>query len=196
MAGIDVITKEILQDASDRAAEIAAKAQEQAAAIEAEARETAAKNSEAAAAKAERDVAAYDRRVQSQIRMEKREAVLAAKQEVIDQVIEEAYHRLMELDDQKYFDMLEKLIAKNVQNAKGEILFSASDRERLPADFMKRVQSAAEKKGGSLTLSKETAGIDGGFVLRYGGIDENCSLKALFDEKREVLQDRVHSILW
>lgn len=196
MAGIDVITKEILQDASDRAAEIAAKAQEQAAAIEAEARETAAKNSEAAAAKAERDVAAYDRRVQSQIRMEKREAVLAAKQEVIDQVIEEAYHRLMELDDQKYFDMLEKLIAKNVQNAKGEILFSASDRERLPADFMTRVQSAAERKGGSLTLSKETAGIDGGFVLRYGGIDENCSLKALFDEKREVLQDRVHSILW
>ena len=35
-------------------------------------------------------------------------------------------------------------------------------------------------------------GMDGGFVLTYGGIEENCTIKALFDAKREELSDKVN----
>ena len=51
-------------------------------------------------------------------------------------------------------------------------------------------------ENGSLTVSRTPADIENGFVLRYGGIDENCSLRALFEEKRETLQDIVNKILW
>ena len=38
--------------------------------------------------------------------------------------------------------------------------------------------------------------INGGFVLTYGGIEENCSIDALFDAAHEVLQDKVQEILF
>ena len=38
--------------------------------------------------------------------------------------------------------------------------------------------------------------MDGGFVLLYGGIEENCTVRALFDARREALQDQVHALLF
>ena len=38
--------------------------------------------------------------------------------------------------------------------------------------------------------------LDGGFILIYGGIEENCTIRALFDARRETLQDQVHGLLF
>ena len=51
-------------------------------------------------------------------------------------------------------------------------------------------------EGGSLTLSDEARPIGGGFLLVYGGIEENCTIKAVFDSKREELSDRVNRLLF
>ena len=37
---------------------------------------------------------------------------------------------------------------------------------------------------------------NGGFVLVYGGIEENCSFEAMFAAQREKLQDQVHAFLF
>ncbi len=34
--------------------------------------------------------------------------------------------------------------------------------------------------------------MDGGFLLVYGGIEENCTIRAVFDAGREELSDRVN----
>ena len=53
------------------------------------------------------------------------------------------------------------------------------------------------KKGGKLTLLKEgNDTIRGGFVLLYGGIEENCTFKAMFDSKKGELSDKVHVLLF
>ena len=57
-------------------------------------------------------------------------------------------------------------------------------------------QAAAEAKGGKLVLKKEPKAIPDGFVLVYGGVEENCTLKALFDVKKDQLQDKVNEILF
>ena len=75
----------------------------------------------------------------------------------------------------------------------GEIYFSAADLARLPADFDSRLEKAAK---GALQRSSETRPIDGGFVLTYGGVEENCSIEALFYAAREELQDKVHALLF
>ena len=66
----------------------------------------------------------------------------------------------------------------------------------MPAGFEKKIEAAAKEKGGSLVLKKEPKAIADGFVLVYGGIEENCTLRALFDAKRDQLQDQVNAILF
>jgi len=78
----------------------------------------------------------------------------------------------------------------------GDIYFSGRDLDRMPAGFAEEISKIAEGKGGKLTLSEETRVLDGGFVLAYGGIEENCSFKALFDSKEDAFKDQVQKILF
>ena len=45
-------------------------------------------------------------------------------------------------------------------------------------------------------VSKEPKDMDGGFVLVYGGIDENCMISAMFHTKQDELSDVVQKILF
>ena len=48
----------------------------------------------------------------------------------------------------------------------------------------------------SMILSGESDKIDGGFILVYGDIEENCSLEALFAVSKEVLQDKISALIF
>ena len=45
-------------------------------------------------------------------------------------------------------------------------------------------------------LSDQTKEMDGGFVLTYGGIEENCTIRAVFAAKKDELSDKVHEMLF
>ena len=92
--------------------------------------------------------------------------------------------------------MIAALLKKNVHAGEGELCLSAQDLQRIPEGFMKKAADIAAAAGGSLTLSDRPAGIPNGFILRYGGVEENCSLDALFAQTRDMLRDRVSSLLW
>ena len=80
--------------------------------------------------------------------------------------------------------------------SKGEIIFNAKDKERLPSDFATLLNQAASEKGGSLQISDQSCPIDGGFILTYDGIEENCSFNALFETNIEILQDQIQRLLF
>lgn len=126
----------------------------------------------------------------------RRQAALSAKQEVIGEIINEAYERLLNLEDEKYFAVIKKMLEDNVLSEKGEIIFSARDRQRMPKDFEDVIKNAALEKGGELVMSDEIRSIDGGFVLVYGGIEENCTFKAMLEASREELHDMVNGKLF
>ena len=86
--------------------------------------------------------------------MRKRKAVLEAKQEVISEVLEDAYKAVGELDDAAYFAMLEKVLEKYVLPEEGTICFTEKDRKRMPQGYMEKVYETAKKKGGSLELTE------------------------------------------
>ena len=196
MSGLDKMKARILEEAQNTAQEITGKAK-----ADAEAAVQAAKESaEAEAAKilerAKRDAADYGVRVDSSMDMRRKQAVLAAKQEVIGGVLEKAYDAVMNLDDEKYFEMLEKLLEKHALAEEGVICFSEQDLERMPQGFPEKIRNIAASKGGSLTLSEKPEKMDGGFLLVYGGIEENCTIRAVFDSKREELSDQVNRLLF
>ena len=90
----------------------------------------------------------------------------------------------------------QQLLSRFVTDRAGEIYVSKRDLERMPDDFPAKIEKAAQEKGGSLVLKKEPREIDGGFVLVYGGVEENCSAGALFASQRDELADKVHAMLF
>ncbi|MBP3877742.1 MAG: V-type ATP synthase subunit E [Lachnospiraceae bacterium] len=196
MAGIDNITKEILQEAQERAAALIAEAQKKADDAQAEAKQAAEETLKKAGEKADQDAANYGERIKSQIGLRKRQAALVAKQDIIDQVIGAAQKKLASQDAAPYFEMIVKLITSHVGSGAGEILFGSRDLERLPKAFAETVAAIAKAKGGDLKISEKAADIADGFVLKYGGVEENCTLDALFAEKRDSLLDKVNRALW
>ncbi|HJB01658.1 MAG TPA: V-type ATP synthase subunit E [Candidatus Mediterraneibacter merdavium] len=196
MSGLDKMKSRILEEADHSAKEIMDKANAEAEAVIKAAEEEAKAEAGRISSKAERDAADYAKRVASSVDMRRKQAYLAAKQEVISHVLESAYSTVMNLEVKEYFDMLEKLLERYVLPEEGEICFSAKDLGRMPEGFSGKIKTIAANKGGSLTLSDEARDIDGGFLLVYGGIEENCTIKAVFDAKREELSDQVNRLLF
>ena len=196
MAGIDNITNAILQEAKEKAASVISAAERKAAESKAAAEQEGKELSGKIAEKAARDAIIYGERIESQAGMLKKQAALTAKQEIINGVIDAACEKLRKQGDADYFSMITALVGKHLRAEKGEILFSAKDLGRLPSGFADALSKLASAAGGALVISKEAAEIDDGFILRYGGIEENCTLKALFSEKHEALVDKVTETIW
>ena len=196
MSGLDKMKARILEEAQSTAREIIGKAKADADAAVQAAEESAEAEAAEILARARRDAADYGMLVDSSVDMQRKQALLAAKQEVIGGVLKAAYDAVMDLDDEKYFEMLEKLLEKNTLSEAGEIRFSAKDLGRMPAGFPDRIKNIAASKGGSLTVSEKPEKMDGGFLLVYGDIEENCTIRAVFASRREEMSDQVNRLLF
>ena len=196
MTGLEKITSEIKADSDKSVAAIIDKANAEASDILAGAEKEAAE----AVAKINHDVSvrlsASKSTAESAAALRKRRLILEEKQKLIGEVIEEAKNLIYALPDSVYFEKILKLAEKNVSPAEGTIIFNAKDLSSLPADFQTKLNVVAVAKGGRLTVSKETRPIDGGFVLLYEGIDQNCSITSLFETHIESVQDKIQKLLF
>ena len=135
-------------------------------------------------------------RAKSSSELKKRQAILAAKQSIIGNMLDKAYDAMVALPDEEYFQVIVKCLEKSVQPKSGEICFSGKDRKRLTPQTEKQIEQIAAAHGGSLKVSNGNCDIDGGFILIYGGIEENCSFRAMLDANREHLADKVNELLF
>ena len=196
MSGLDQMIQRIAEGAQAQVSEIAANTKAEADRILSEAAaEREAKSAEIAERSA-RETASYRERVAASLEQQRRTALLGAKQAVIASMLEKSYDTLLAMPAERYFPFLKRVLENYALPEAGEICFSRKDLDRMPAGYLEELQAIAAGKGGSLTLSKEQRTLDGGFILIYGGIEENCTIRALFDARREILQDQVHSLLF
>ena len=180
MTGLEKMKSQILSEARALADNKVEEAKADAQKITSQAEAEAEKSSELAQRKSEADVKAYEERVASAIDLKRRTRILEAKQEVIAEVLKKAYDSLVAMDEKEYFALLLKML----------------DKYALSNDFRAEVEKSAASKGGSLVISEEGRKIENGFVLAYGGIEENCTLQAIFDAKKDELSDKVHRIIF
>ena len=196
MTGLEKMKSQILDEANRSAGEILEQAKKEADAVMAEARKNAEAECQRISEKSEADAESLKGRAESSCDLQKRKAVLKAKQEVISEILKRAYKKMLASDTETYFDIIRKMLNKYVLPEEGEICFSSDDKKRMPDGFEKEIAAIAAAKGGKLIVSKEERNIQGGFVLIYGGIEENCTFKAMFDSKRGELSDKVHALLF
>ena len=196
MTGLEKMIAQIRDDAAKEVSAILAKAKEKSDDILAAASEDAQKIAGEIARKSETDIESYRKRAESSAELKKRTAILEAKQEVIAEVLEEAYEAMCREDTASYFARIERMLQTYAQAKDGEIYFSEADLARMPEGFPAKIEDAAATAGGALHLSEKGADIENGFVLVYGGVEENCTLRAVFDANKDALTDKVHRLLY
>ncbi|MBR3242940.1 MAG: V-type ATP synthase subunit E [Parasporobacterium sp.] len=190
MSGLDKIIEHINNEASENAKKILANGKSEADRILTKEKEEADRLEKQIGKQSQLDVANASKRIQSAADLKEKRLVLEAKQKEIDSVIDAALEKLRNLSDPEYFAYLEKMMDKYSTGAEGVICLSEKDLGRLPKDF------EAKAKTHGLTMSKAPVKIDGGFVLVYGDVEENCSFEALVSASRESLQDKIGQILF
>lgn len=196
MSGLDKMKARILEEAEGTAREILDNARKEAARILEAAEKEAESGSAALMAKAQREADDYEKRTVSALDMERKRKLLSARREIISRVLDRAYEKVRDLDEKEYFEAMDKLLEKYVQPEAGVICFPEKDLRRMPEEFRAKIMETAGEKGGSLTLSKEPGQMEAGFLLIYGGVEENCTLKAVFRAKRDELSDLVNRLLF
>lgn len=196
MAGLDKIISQIMEESQVQAEEILKNARAQADALMEDARAEADKTAAELQREGDAAAAACEARAQSSGELKRRTALLQAKQELITALLEKAYGKLCALKDEEYFAFLERAAEKYALPRKGRLVLSAGDLKRMPEGFRERVAKLAEAKGGSLIVDEKPGDIENGFVMVYGSIEENCTLRALFDASRDRLQDAVNRLLF
>ena len=135
---------------------------------EAEAAELAAKNEKAAAEREERLVSAAQ--------MEARKVRLAAKQEMVEKAYIRALEKLCSMPQEQYVDVLADLLLQASTTGTEEVVFSQEDREHAGKAAVEKANKASGKK---LTVAQETLPIQGGFILRSGNVEVNCTFDTL-----------------
>lgn len=196
MTGLEKIKERIIAEAKNTAADRMREAEAAAGGILDQARAEAEKKVSAISRRSRTEVANYEERIRSSNDLARRTKLLETRQEVIADVVKKARESLSSLSSEKYFDLLKRLAVKNVQPKEGEMYLSAADLARLPEGFDREMAKIAEDAGGSLRISGEARDIRDGFVLVYGGIEENCTLDAIFGAMKDELSDIVRGILF
>lgn len=132
-------------------------------------------------------------RANSAAELEERKIILSARQNVISTMISNTLKSLKNLPEDKYFELIYKMISKFSEEADGVIFLNEADLNRLPKDFVSKANSASK---GKLSLSDTSVSVDGGFILTYGGVDVNCSFSSLFNDNSEKISDAVAKLLF
>ncbi|MBQ4361710.1 MAG: hypothetical protein II787_02200 [Lachnospiraceae bacterium] len=193
MSGLDKILEGIKKEADAKTEEILSAAKEKADALIKAAETDAAKTVSDSEARTERECGQIVERAHSSAQLKQQKMILEKKQELIGEVMAKAKKALDALSEGDYFAMIEKLASRFNLKEPGTVHFAKKDLDRLPAGFAEKLGKAV---GNDVTIADEPANIDGGFVLSYGGIEENCSFDTMFRSEKEQLQDIISGILF
>lgn len=196
MSGLEKIVGHITEASSQKAEAILSEARAKAEAIKAETKAKADAECDRIQKKAEAEVQNKLDRGEASAELRKKQILLTGKQELINQTIEKAADYLTGLSDADYFVFLGKLYEKHVPGRDAVLSMNETDLKRVPKTLLEQFAKAAEEKGAKLSLCDKPADIRGGFILSYGGIEENCSIDALIDDNMELLQDKVYKVLF
>ena len=195
MSGLETILQTILEEANTDAQAVLDRAREDAANILAEAKSESDRACAAIVEEAKRQAADILLRAGSSAEMQRRRALLAEKQRLLNYAVEAAKAAVLSLPDGDYFNYLIRLAAQNAEAGTGILVLSSRDLARMPSDFADALNRALPEAA-KLEISSEGRNFEGGCILQYGDIDKNCSLSAIFDENRERILDAAQQSLF
>ena len=130
--------------------------------------------------------------------MEAKKSVLSVKQEMISAAFDAAREEIVNMPRDKYTQFLARMAAEAAASGMEEIVLNARDKAEVGKSVCKAANELLSAKGtpGKLTVSEDTADISGGVIVRFGGIETNCSIDALIRQRRSGLSTQVAAALF
>lgn len=191
MSSGDKILNRISLDCDERISQIGAETDEKCAQIMAQAKLDADKISAEIADRAQSKVKQMQAASKSRCDLETRNAFLKRRREEIDKTYSEILNKMKNLPDEDYFELI-YTFAKKLNGMSGVVLLNEKDMNRLPKNFLARL----EKCGVKAELSKMPCDIESGFILKCGDIEENMDFSAILSEKRDAIEDFINQELF
>ena len=130
--------------------------------------------------------------------MEAKKSVLALKQELVAAAFDRAQQQLLSLPEDEYAAFLARKAAEASMSGTEELFFSERDRKGAAEKIVSeanRLLTAAGKPG-KLSVGDGARSISGGFILRQGDIEVNCSVETLTSQLRSELASQVAQVLF
>lgn len=193
MSGIDKIIRQIELDSQAVCDSVISDAKRKADAVIAQATEQAKRIVDDGKASTAARVEDIKKRGDSAADLEEKRIMLNAKQGIISDMLRIGLSEAKKLPDGEYFELIVGMVEKYSLPESGVICFGKKDLGRLPEGYINRLNTVAK---GELSLDKDAADIDAGFILKYGGIEQNCSFDAIFTGEAETLSDKAGKLLF
>ncbi|MDD3705781.1 MAG: V-type ATP synthase subunit E family protein [Clostridiaceae bacterium] len=198
MAGVDNIKDKILQDAELKEKEILEKAKLQANEIVEKANQKAASRAKELSQKSVHDVSEKKRIINSNVELEMRKDVLAAKQQAIEKVFDKVLEKMNNFTDSKYEQVIFDMLMASVESGEEEVVMSEAGKKKLSADFLNKLNKALAAAGrkGNVKISDEIRDISGGFILKSQGVEINNSFESIIRLSRDEIEPKVAEIFF
>ncbi len=174
---VEKITARILSDAQIRAAQILEQAEQEKQKILSDARKNGEEGASQILSSARKNAEANLGKIQSLADLEGKKATLQAKQDCINNVYRLAMDRLIQMEEEQYFSLLQKMLTKIAPSQSAVLQLSERDQKRF-----------GQKKWGDFPIVlSETPGVfEAGFILHMGETSINCTFDEIF---KSVLED-------
>ena len=219
MTGLEKIIHRIREDAKERATAILEAAGKDCEAAAADYAAQADHIREEIAQRTLREGEELVSRARSSAAMTRRNVLLEARAQVLDEAFEAARAEICDTDYGKYRELLVALLScallEQTKNEKEsmewgdeispveyyEVAMNATDLPRFGKSVLEGAKRVVERRMGAervakLRLCETPVPIDGGLVLRLGSVEVNCSLTALLAGMRQELEERVLTVLF
>lgn len=196
MNGLENIKKAIIDEAQQKADEIIAKAKSEAQQVIDSAKSQADEHSQQILNDAEKKAAAIKESAESFCVLDKKNAVLKAKNQLIGTIFADTVQYLCTLPDDEYFNCLLKMIGENAIDGNGEIVLNSKDFARVPSGFKSMLDSKLQGKGTLAISDKTDDSIKGGCVLKYGNIEIDLRFDKVIAAQKEQLTDKINAVLF
>jgi V/A-type H+-transporting ATPase subunit E len=178
------IKAKIEADARAEAGEILAAARGQVEEIRQGTEEEISRMGEAQKARLEKETPEILRRREIVARLDVNKDDLSARRKLIDEAFEAAKNKMAAMEGESVRKFAEALLSQAIET-KEEILLVGKAEKTLDEAWLKAFN---EKNGSNLKMAEEKAPIAGGFILRRGLVDVNCSWEMLIRTAREELE--------
>ncbi len=197
MNGAEKIKDRILADARDLCNKILEDARHEAQSIIGNAEKEAFKKVTVMTEKAKEETIQIKQRFNAVSGLEDRKNALKARQDSVDEAFDAALARLAALPEDQYVQLLEEILVDVARDEAGTLVLNERDKGRLGQSFVSQMNDKLAKAGkkAKLSLSEDVLKSRGGFVIRYGDMELNCTLEVLMTLARPVLEPEVAAIL-
>jgi V/A-type H+-transporting ATPase subunit E len=187
LEGLDAIIKRIMADAREEASDLARESEKAKNELLQQNQEACSQIMSTARDAGAVQAATIINRAESMAGLDRRKAILTARQALIEQVLDQAMERLCRMPEADKLALYRQLI-RQARLTEGTLVLCAADQTIGP--------QLIDEPGLRLTLSEQPGLFAGGLVIRSGLIEENLTFETLFKNKHAELVSLSAAVLF